>query len=128
LVKFETLNLGLSFSNFSSHNRRQVQVAGRGPFGLDVGIHALHLLCAQLNGGGRLFGRDAVVLGIQAQVHLFVRQQEKEFVLALFQRIGVRGRLAFYDFLRNPQKFRQLVNLALVQVRDGFYRPIRPPA
>ncbi len=95
-----------------------MHVARRTALGLDVLVHPLRLLDAEVNDRCDLLDRNAVGERIQAQIHLGVRQCEVEFLLRLRHRIGVRRGRPAANLVRHPQVRRELVDLRFIQVCD----------
>ena len=64
----------LDLGDFFDQLRGQMQIARRGAFGVDVGIHPLDLIRGQSQCVGNLCRLITGVLAVQTQVHLVVGQ------------------------------------------------------
>jgi len=98
----------------------EMQISCGNSLGVDVVHHHLHLFRRDAHHLGHVINWDAVVLGIQAQVHLVVGQGEIELVLTLGQRIGVCCGGALSHLFGYPQVLGQLIDLGFVEMGYGF--------
>ena len=115
-----------NFRNRLHDERRRLLVVRRSTLLFDTPVDPLDLLRCEPEDGGSLRCGNAVVEGVQTQVHLGVREREEELLLALSQGKRVRARRALLDLGGDPQGRGKLIDLALVEMRDRFQvrRPI----
>src|SRR5438445_374464 len=98
--------------------RRRMKIAGYAPFCFDVTKDARNLLRREPDLRSNFDWIVPMIFAVEHEVHFLVRQAEIEFLLRLWQRVGVCSWRSLEDYVRYLQVLRQLIHLRLVQMSD----------